>query len=220
MTRRAIFWDMDGTLIDSEPAHQAAFNDAVAHLGLTVSPSVHSDLVGSSGDRIHAALVAATGLNLSFAEWTELKHGFYIAHAQAILRREPSSSIAIRLAAQGVPQAVVSNSTAAEVALCLSLTGLDQIITTTISRADVAQGKPAPEIYLLAAQRYGINPADCLVVEDSVTGARAGVAAGMSVIYHPQHAGTTAPDGAVYLAHDADPAPLIDGFLARGSIGL
>ena len=98
--------------------------------------------------------------------------------------------------------AVVSNSTRAEVDLALAATGLDALLPLTISRADVARGKPDPEGYLAAAARLGARPAACVVVEDSPAGARAGLAAGMTTVFHPQDPALAAPEGALVPAAD------------------
>lgn len=200
--RRAVLWDMDGTLLDSEPAHEAAFGDALAELGLSVPPGFHDGLLGSSVDRVHAALVAATGANLSLDVWQAVKWRHFRRRADAVALRTDVAQLAQDLASEGVRMAVVSNSTADEVALCLSAAGLASLFPVTISRADVAYGKPAPDGYLLAAARLGVAAKACVVVEDSPVGARAGLAAGAKVLFHPQHpvAPDAVPEGALYVA--------------------
>lgn len=209
---RAILWDMDGTLIDSEPAHEAAFDSTVAETGLTVPDGLHDTLLGASGDMVFAALQEATGTSLTLSDWTRLKHRHFETHARDITRL-PSARLAETWAARGVPMALVSNSTPAEVAFCLRTTALDSLLTTVVTRADVARGKPAPDGYLLAAERLGLTPEHCLVVEDSTTGARAGLAAGMQVIYHPQHPDPSPPESALYVAPGMAPDRLIENFL-------
>ncbi|KUF10746.1 hypothetical protein AVJ23_09890 [Pseudoponticoccus marisrubri] len=203
---------MDGTLVDSEPAHEAAFDSALHEAGLSVPAGLHDGLLGASGDAVFAALREATGTPLSLAEWTGLKHRHFERHAHAIARL-PAAALAERLGARGVPMALVSNSTPEEVRFCMRATGLDTLLDTVVTRADVPRGKPAPDGYLLAAQWLGVAPADCLVVEDSPTGAAAGLAAGMQVLYHPQAPDPTPPEGARYIAPGAVPDPLIETFL-------
>ncbi len=215
---RAILWDMDGTLMDSEPAHVTAFDLSVQELGLTLPEGIHEDLLGASGDKVHQALVEHCGMTLDFAGWSALKWRHYQRLGHLILRRTPHSALAEALAAEGVPMALVSNSTAAEVEMGVSTTGLDAALKACISRADVAAGKPAPDGYLLGAERLGVAPDRCLVVEDSPVGARAGVAAGMTVLFHPQVHFASAPEGAYHLAPEADPTEVIRRFLDTGAL--
>lgn len=213
---RAILWDMDGTLIDSEPAHAAAFDEAVAELGLSFPPNFHERLLGRSSAEVHQA-VAEQAPGLTYEQWMATKWGHFVGHARKVHRRDSLANIAVSEAARGLPMAVVSNSTADEVALCMDVTGLNKVIPMTVSRADVREGKPSPEGYLLAASRLGIDPADCLVVEDSLVGSQAGINAGMRVLYHPQLPAADPahlPAGLRYLPPDADPAPVIAEMLA------
>ncbi|MFD1795927.1 HAD family phosphatase [Paracoccus aurantiacus] len=213
---RAILWDMDGTLIDSEPVHAAAFDESVAALGLSFPPDFHDRLLGRSSAEVHQAVAEKAGPDFTYQDWMDLKWGHFTRHADNIRRRDSVADIAVAKAREGLPMAVVSNSTADEVELCMQATALNQVIPVRVSRADVQNGKPSPEGYLLAAQRLGVKPENCLVVEDSLVGSQAGLAAGMRVLYHPQTAADDAdalPAGLRYLPPDADPAPVIDEML-------
>ena len=94
--------------------------------------------------------------------------------------------------------AVVSNALRPELDLALRAAELAKLFPVTISRDDVSEGKPSPEGYLGAPRHLGVPASDCLVVEDSVAGSMAGVAAGMRTVFHPQHI-AVAPEGAIYL---------------------
>ena len=193
---KAVLWDLDGTLVDSEPAHAAAFEAALRELGLRVPTGFHDGLLGASEDRVHAALVAQTGTVIDRAGWRALKARHYRAAAGRIVRL-PAADLIPPLARAGIAQAVVSNSTRAEVDHNLAVTGLAGSLSVTISRDDVGLGKPDPEGYLAAARRLGTDAAECLVVEDSPTGAAAGLAAGMTTIFHSGITGLAVPDGAL-----------------------
>ncbi len=202
MKARAILWDLDGTLVDSEPVHAAAINAALAELGLTVPDTFHSALLGCSADKVAASIRETCGLNITAAEWRQRKWKHYRVHAVDIRRRDSVADLVADWARRGVPMAVVSNSTANEVALCLSVSGLADDIKVAISRTDVWHGKPHPAGYLLAAKRLGYVASSCLVVEDSLIGVTAGLASGATVLYHPQHLSndrTTIPAGTHYI---------------------
>lgn len=90
---RAVLWDLDGTLVDSEPAHALAFDAALEELGLAVPPDFHSRLLGASEDRVHAALVAETAAGLDRAAWRAVKWRHYRAQRIARLpRRRPAAA--------------------------------------------------------------------------------------------------------------------------------
>lgn len=219
MTFKAILWDLDGTLVDSEPAHQAAFDDALAELGLSVQPDFHARMLGMNEAGVHEALIKETGAAISQADWRQRKWSHYQRHATAIRPRAGVADVAIKLVSRDIPSAVVSNSTADEVTIALATTGLGTILTTRVSLADVSRGKPDPEGYLLGARRLGMAPSACLVIEDSPVGAAAGRAAGMRVIFHPQTAHsdpTAAAPGAHYLAPDGSLGALIAQAMITG----
>lgn len=119
------------------------------------------------------------------------------------------SSGFLQLRAEGYAQAIVSNSDRLIVDANLDAVGLDEPGMVTVSRNDVRTGKPAPEPYLRAAWLLQIEPGRCQVVEDSLTGAKAGLAAGMRTLFWPENDAVAAgdavtPEGAeriVDLAH-------------------
>ncbi|WJG10621.1 HAD family phosphatase [Aliiglaciecola sp. LCG003] len=201
MRLKAILWDMDGTLIDSEPAHQQALSAAMTSLGSTVLTNIHDRLLGASYVEVHQVVREVTGLNLSLHEWNSLKWKYYLTYCKDIKLLKNRQTILDTLIARGVPMALVSNSTRDEVDLSLKVTDLNDYFHITVSRNDVAQGKPAPEGYLAAATALSIAPNQCLVIEDSVTGAKAGLAAGMTTLFHPETEALCkrCPQGAILL---------------------
>lgn len=221
MNIRGILWDLDGTLVDSEPAHRAAFDAALRDFGLDVRQDFQTRQLGVNEEEVYAALVAETGATISRSDWSLRKWAHYRRYAPAIRRRAAVADVALDLCARGIPSAVVSNSPADEVAIALATTGLDTVLTTIVSVADVQRGKPDPEGYLLGARRLGIPPSACLVIEDSPVGAAAGRSAGMRVIFHPQfpHADPAAvAPGAHYLAPDGALGALIARTMTSGDL--
>jgi beta-phosphoglucomutase-like phosphatase (HAD superfamily) len=100
---------------------------------------------------------------------------------------------AVRRVARQLPVAVASSAHRAVIDVALEATGLDVVFAVVVSSDEVDAGKPAPDVYLLAAERLGVRPADCLVVEDSLNGVRAARAAGMTVVLVPNRSVPPAP---------------------------
>lgn len=211
---RAVLWDLDGTLVDSEPLHARATDEELAAMGLSTPAGFHDRALGLPAERVHEKLVAEAGLGLSPVDWEKRKFARFASLSSSLKVRNPAALLAARLAERGVAQAVVSNSTRAEVDLALHVTGLGKSIAHSVARDDVSHGKPDPEGYLAAAARLGVTPADCLAVEDSATGATAALAAGMAVIFHPQHS-DEGPAEAIALPPDGDLEPLIETFIFK-----
>lgn len=195
----AILWDMDGTLVDSEPLHEAALVRALATLGIEPSPDFHELIVGRDAASIHAWCVAHLGLGLGLQDWLRLKYRTYFAAVETLAPRERAVELFVELERHGRAQAVVSNSDRLVVHANLEAAGLAAPGRVSVARNDVRRGKPDPEAYLRAAWLLRTEPADCVVVEDSTTGAAAGVAAGMRTLFWPQRAAAP-PAGAESVA--------------------
>ncbi|WP_198670451.1 HAD family phosphatase [Oceanicella sp. SM1341] len=196
---KAIFWDMDGTLVDSEPMHEAALLNALDDCGLDAPADLHDHVVGMDARSVHAWAVAELGLPLALPEWLALKYKTYMSLVPGLKGRPGALELFAALRDEGVTQAVVSNSDRMVVGVNLDAVGLTRPGLLTVSRNDVRRGKPDPEPYLRAAWLAGAEPADCIAVEDSLTGAAAGIAAGMTTMFWPQTP-LEAPAGAVAIA--------------------
>lgn len=201
MIPKAVYWDMDGTLIDSEPLHEQSLIAALRSAGVEPPLDLHARVVGQAARPVYEVLRDQFGLTLEFAEWINRKYDHYMAHAPKLLPREGAMEIFAELKAHGVVQAIVSNSDRIVVDTNLRAVGIHEPAMKTISRNDVRNGKPDAEPYLRAAWLTGIDPADTFVMEDSVTGAQAGLAAGMKTIFWPQDR-IDGPAGAL-IAHSA-----------------
>ncbi len=196
---QAVLWDMDGTLIDSEPLHDRALEGALESLGLLPPPDLHERVIGMAAYPVYLMLRETSGLTLPFDDWILRKYTRYLEGAGALQPREGALDVFRDLQAAGIRQAIVSNSDRLIVDANLRAVGLTIPGFITVSRNDVVKGKPDPEPFLRAAALAGIDPSACAVVEDSRTGASAGVAAGMRTLFWPQIA-LEAPPGAIYVA--------------------
>ena len=186
MAPKAVYWDMDGTLIDSEPLHERSLVAALRSAGIEPPEDLHARVVGQAARPVYEVLRDQFGLGLEFDEWITLKYDHYMGHAPNLLPRDGAMEMFHDLKTRRVVQAIVSNSDRMVVDVNLRAVGIHEPTMKTISRNDVRNGKPDPEPYLRAAYLTGIDPADTVVMEDSVTGAMAGLAAGMRTIFWPQ----------------------------------
>ncbi|RWC03398.1 HAD family phosphatase [Mesorhizobium sp.] len=198
MTPKAVFWDMDGTLVDSEPLHEAALIAALHSVGIAAPTNLHERVLGIAAWPVYEMLRDEFGLDLPFDDWIVRKYDHYLPMAETLKPRPGAVEIYNELRGLGVAQAVVSNSDRLVVDANLRMVSLFYPGMKTISRNDVREGKPHAEPFLRAAWLAGVDPADAVAVEDSVTGATAGLAAGMRTIFWPE-APMAGPPGAIII---------------------
>ncbi|MER8533425.1 HAD family phosphatase [Mesorhizobium sp. M1005] len=186
MTPKAVFWDMDGTLVDSEPLHEAALIAALHSVGIAPPADLHERVLGIAAWPVYEMLRDEFGLDLPFDDWIVRKYDHYLPMAETLTPRTGAIEIFNEMLALGVPQAVVSNSDRLIVDANLRAVGLVYPGMKTVSRNDVREGKPHAEPFLRAAWLADVDPAEAVAVDDSVTGATAGLAAGMKTIFWPE----------------------------------
>lgn len=193
-TARAPFvvFDLDGTLVDSEPNYYEAGRRLLARHGVPdFSWEHHTRYIGISTRETLEGLRAEYGIEAPVDELLVLKDRLYLELARASTEVFPEMRKFVELLyAQGVPMAVASGSSRAAIETVLGGTGLEPYFTLFVSAEEVPQGKPEPDVFLEAARRLGADPADCVVLEDAAPGVVAARAAGMRCIAVPYVAGT------------------------------
>jgi len=182
----AVIFDMDGLMIDSERVSLACWSEAAAELGLPLDEAFFVRMVGL-GDRDSQALLRGQGVSDAMIQTMAARcHDLYEARTQTGLPLRPGILELLELLkAHGIPRAVATTTRQPRANRKLAAAGLLPYFDAVITSGDVAHPKPAPDIYLLAAQRLGQAPERCLALEDSPAGTRAAVAAGMTVIQVP-----------------------------------
>jgi HAD superfamily hydrolase (TIGR01509 family) len=175
----AVLWDMDGTLIDTEPYWMAAETELVeAHGGVWT----HQDGLALVGNPMHvsAATLRARGVDLPDEDIADFLNARVAAGVAAgIPWQEGAQEILTALHDAGVPMALVTSSFRALAEPFAAAVGLFDVV---ISGDEVSHPKPDPEPYLTAASRLGVDIADCVAVEDSHSGIASAVASGARVV--------------------------------------
>jgi HAD superfamily hydrolase (TIGR01509 family) len=175
-----VIFDCDGVLIDSEPIANRVFSRQLATVGLDISPEqVMRTFIGRSRDTCIAMAGEMRGEKLphDFArKWDDALH-------EALDREaKPVEGVPELLRSLAIPYCVASNGEPEHMRRGLTAAGLMPLVEGRLfSAKEVAHPKPAPDVYLHAASVMGVTPARCAVVEDTPTGVKAGVAAGMTV---------------------------------------
>lgn len=186
---RAVLWDIDGTLLDSEPWHHRAMIDVCRGYGVDLTEAECAASVGVAFRDYYLQLHARRPLPVAMERWADEINALYVTRVAEVRPRDGAFALVEAFAARGLAQACVSNSGRAVVQANIAAMGLAHF-RFGLSREDVANGKPHPEPYLKAAALLGLPPEACAVIEDSPTGARSAMAAGMLTVAWPQNPGT------------------------------
>lgn len=183
-TPAAVFFDMDGLLVDTEPVWYEVERSIVTGLGGDWSQADSALLVGGSLDRTIAHILDVTGP--ADPAWVEDRLlGGMTERLRAGVPLQPGAKRLIgELTDARVPLALVTSSQRQHMDAVLTMIG-PGTFAATVCAADVTQVKPHPEPYLTAAARLGVDPARCVVLEDSLNGTLAGEAAGCAVVTVP-----------------------------------
>ncbi|MEV6398213.1 HAD family phosphatase [Streptomyces sp. NPDC051907] len=183
----SVVFDLDGTLVDSEPNYYEAGRRLLAEHGVRdFSWESHTRFIGIGTRETLEVLREEYGIEAPVEELLAGKNRAYLELARTSTDVFPQMRTFVeRLHAAGVPMAVASGSSRTAIEAVLAGTGLDAYLPTIVSAEEVAHGKPEPDVFLEAARRLGVSPDDCVVVEDAPPGAAAAHAAGMRCIAVP-----------------------------------
>lgn len=194
MTVKHVIFDCDGVLVDSEPLSMRADVALLRRHGIDMSEQeAHSLFVGKTFQAMLDMMTERYGTVFP-AGLHEVKNRMLEEFYHTDLRIVPGVADVLQLLKdRGLSFSIASNSPRKRVELAVKLTGIAHHFDAITTYEDVARGKPAPDVFQLAARRAGHAAAQCLVVEDSATGVTAGVAAGIATIgfvgthHEPEH---------------------------------
>ncbi|QDL98886.1 HAD family phosphatase [Rhodopseudomonas palustris] len=182
----AVLLDMDGTLVDTERVYLESLTEVLNGFGLPDAIETCESMIGLPGPECQALLVARYGealplpdINRAFVAKRDARF------AQGLPVKPGTCELLDTLDEARCPVAVVTSSSRKTADLHLTLAGIRGRFGTILTRDDVAHGKPAPDLYLLAADRLGVPPANCIAVEDSSVGVTAAAAAGAITLMVP-----------------------------------
>ena len=195
MKFEVVIFDMDGLMLDTERLAPQAWHDAKEALGVDFDMSLLDAMVGRNYQDCRALILERHGASFPTDRLMDAWHVAY----DAIVARD---GIAIKhglfdlldwLEQAHIPKAVATSTRRSRALAKLESAGLASRFAALVGGDEIARGKPAPDIFLRAAERLGVQPASCVVLEDSAPGIRAALAAGMTPIMVPdQH--QPAPD--------------------------
>jgi beta-phosphoglucomutase family hydrolase len=183
-TARAVLWDMDGTLIDSEEFHWISWRDTVAKEGITITHEQFLASFGQRNDSIIPQWLGAAATPERIARVANAKEVLYrdLVRTNGVQSLPGVASWLQRLHAQGWLQAIASSAPRQNIEVVLEALGVAHCFQGVVSAEDVRRGKPDPEVYLAAAARVSVSPDRCVVVEDAIAGVEGARRAGMRSI--------------------------------------
>jgi len=205
-----LIFDCDGVLIDSEVIYARVGSRTLTDAGIPISEEeIIARFTGVAGPALFAELQAEHGVTLSEDFYARQRVELDRAFVEDLKAVDGAAALLARLER---PKCVASSTGTARLTRCLEATGLARYFDGKIySAALVEHGKPAPDLFLYAAQQMGAEPATCLVLEDSVTGVQGAVAAGMAVVgftgashFPPGHDGALKAAGAGAIINHLD----------------
>ncbi|MBC2681552.1 phosphoribosyl-ATP diphosphatase [Corynebacterium sp. 4HC-13] len=204
---KAILWDMDGTLVNTEHLWGQATYGMARAMGRELTPEVRAETIGGTMPGTIRICARFAGLPIDdamIATWTLwMRETMCELLSAGISFRPQVPQLLAEAQAAGIPMALVTNTT--RYLTDVALTSMEKVIgknafAFTLCGDEVCAGKPSPEIYLEASRRLGFSPDECLVIEDSGNGMRAAHAAGCRVLGVPVEENTVVPESVTTLS--------------------
>jgi len=187
MNFKAVVFDMDGLMLDSEKAFQYAWQKTAADFGYNLDDTIYFQLIGLGSNETNALLFREFGDDFPLTEFREHYPIHWMAYTQefGIATKPGVHELLDSLDRLGLPRAVATSTAQPKAEPQLRKADLYDRFQAFVYGNEIARGKPAPDIYLEAARRLGIAPEDCLALEDSEAGTQSATSAGLKTIIVP-----------------------------------
>lgn len=188
MKKRDLFiFDMDGTMFDTEPISQHCWQVICKRYGYTLPPQIFRQFLGMNVESIRKICVENFGSDFPYDDIERDKKAYQLEyyHTHDIPVKPGLQDLLDYAKGEGIPCAVASSSALSLITYLLEKTGVASYFSIVQSGATIPNGKPAPDIFLMVCKEAGVQPANALVLEDSMNGVLAGHNAGIPTIWIP-----------------------------------
>jgi len=186
MTRnrlKAVLWDMDGVIADTGPYHFQAWQETFKKKGIHFTAEDFKRRFGQRNDTIIRSIIGGCLSQDEIDIIASEKEAEYRRRVAHTVKPLPGAIELIKLLKEhGAKTAIASSAPMENIQLILSDLGIDNCFDTIVWGREVAEGKPSPQVFLLAARKLGVQPQECVVVEDAVAGVAAAKRAGMKCV--------------------------------------
>lgn len=182
---KAVIFDMDGVIVDSEPIYRRIEMNIISDLGLDIPQEEYDSYVGTKTSEMWAQFKEKYGIKQSVEELVEMEARRYIEYITSSGRAKPIPGVKDLIAdlhKNGVRLALASSSHVEEINTVLKIFNLESFFELTVSGYQVENGKPAPDIFLFTLKQLSISAQECIVIEDSKNGVEAAKAAGIKCV--------------------------------------
>ena len=193
MKFKAVIFDMDGVIIDSEPFYQEVQIDLFHKMGITVPPEEYNTFIGAGMREMWNMIKSSRNLKQPIEELIKLNNSVLLEYFKESAALGPTPHFTDFLASvlsAGMKTAVASSTAKPIIEVIIKKLYLYDFFNNIVSGKEVENGKPAPDLFLETASRLNVIPSDCIVVEDSFNGVKAAKSAGMYCLgYHNPNSG-------------------------------
>ncbi|KAA0127013.1 HAD family phosphatase [Chryseobacterium sp. SN22] len=173
MPLKAVLFDMDGVIVDTEPLHRKAYFKTFNDLGINVSEDLYTSFTGASTKRVCDTLMDTFNLKQTFEEIAEIKRNYfkdYFYHDEDFDLIPGVKELILHYYDHGIKLILASSATMTTINMVFEKFDLEKYFMGKISGADLKESKPHPEVFLLAAGMAGEPVENCMVIEDSTNG--------------------------------------------------